>query len=384
MSNLNLTVLKNLNKDEVFSAFINAEKGGETEFYEFLGKLYEKGCEENFYDYVEKLVLYDENAFSIGCAHKNTPSAYLQRAYLEDLNKIFEIVKKADTKNYYGIEFAPQYPFDKEHDQTFNNLVHFYNENGYGKFIKYKAFTFDKVLIPIEKTSKIKLSELKDYETEKKLIESNIVNFLKDLPYSNMLLYGDKGTGKSSTVHAMLNKYAKFGLKSVELRKENLANLAEISHKISEFSHKFILFIDDLSLEENDGLASDLKAGLEGSLTSLPTNAMLVATSNRRHIIKENFSDRDDAVHASDTMQEQLSLSDRFGLTVMFSSTNKDSYLSIVKQLANDCGIKTESEKLCALAERWAIVKGGRSPRRAKQFIDTLYSCEVKGEEIDF
>lgn len=384
MNTLNLTVLKNLLDDEIFSAFIRAEKGGEGEFCEFLGKLYENGCEENFYDYVEKLVLYDENAFSKCCGHKKAPSGYLKKAYIEDLRKVFETVKRAETDGLFGIDFAPQYPFDKEYDDTYSNLCRFYGENGYGKFIKYKAFIYDNSLIPIENSSQIKLSELKDYENEKKLIESNIVNFLKDLPYSNMLLYGDKGTGKSSTVHAMLNKYAKVGLKSVELCKENLANLPQISQKISEIPLKFILFIDDLSLQESDGLTNDLKTALEGSLTSIPANAMIVATSNRRHIVKENFSERDDAVHASDAMQEQLSLSDRFGLTVMFSSTNKEEYLSIVKQLARDKDLKTNEKDICALAERWALVKGGRSPRRAKQFIDILYSCEVKGEQIDF
>ena len=122
---------------------------------------------------------------------------------------------------------------------------------------------------------------------------------------------------------------------------------------------------------------------LEGSVSGNTANTMIVATSNRRHIIKENLSDRENSVHVSDSMQEQLSLSDRFGITVLFSSTNKAQYLEIVGALAADCGIEAD-EKLFALAERWALVKGGRSPRRAKQFVDIMYACKKRGTQPDF
>ena len=147
---------------------------------------------------------------------------------------------------------------------------------------------------------------------------------------------------------------------------------------------KFFLFIDDLSLEERDDKVTSLKASLEGSLSEKGSNVMIVATSNRRHILKENFSDRENSVHARDTMEEQLSLSDRFGLTVCFSSTGKAEYLSIVRQLAADRKLEIGEEELFALAERWALVKGGRSPRRAKQFIDYVYACTAKQIPIEF
>ena len=172
-----------------------------------------------------------------------------------------------------------------------------------------------------------------------------------------MLLYGDKGTGKSSTVHAMLNKYAGKGLRCVEIPKEQICLINKVKEVLSALPFKFILFIDDLSLEERDEKVTALKAGLEGSIHERSANVMIAATSNRRHIVKENFSDRENSVHARDTMEEQLSLS--------------------------DARIEIPDEELCSLAERWALVKGGRSPRRAKQFIDYVYSCLAKHIPID-
>lgn len=197
-----------------------------------------------------------------------------------------------------------------------------------------------------------------------------------------MLLYGDKGTGKSSTIHAMLNKYAERGLRAVEIPKEQIREINALKETLASLPFKFMIFIDDLSLEEHDEKVASLKASLEGSMNEKSANVMIAATSNRRHILKENFSDRDNSVHASDTMAEQLSLSDRFGLTVLFSSTGKAEYLSIVRQLSKDRDIGTADEELCSLAERWALSKGGRSPRRAKQFVDYLYACKMKNSEV--
>ena len=183
-------------------------------------------------------------------------------------------------------------------------------------------------------------------------------------------------------MHAVLNKYAHEGLRAVEIPKEQVKEINALKELLAELPLKFLIFIDDLSLEENDEKVTSLKASLEGSMNEMADNVMIVATSNRRHILKENFSDRENSVHARDTMEEQLSLSDRFGLTVLFSSTGKREYLSIIRQLAIDCKLGMDEEKLFSLAERWAIDKGGRSPRRAKQFIDYVFACLSKNSEI--
>ncbi len=198
-----------------------------------------------------------------------------------------------------------------------------------------------------------------------------------------MLLYGDRGTGKSSTVHAMLNAYCDKGLRLVELDKNDLPSIKKIKQQLAPLPLRFIIFIDDLTLDEQDERTSALKSAVEGSVV-YAENVMIVATSNRRHVVKESFSDRDNSVHPADSIEEQLSLSDRFGLTVMFSSTDKASYLSIVRQLAEDCNLSILPEQLETLAERWAILNGGRSPRRAKQFVDFVYACEHSGRAIEF
>lgn len=394
---LSLTVLRGLLYDEVFEPYINfrerAAEDGEYAcscFGNFIEKLYKKGAEQNFAEYICNAMLYDENAFSLCCAAGETPSAFLANAYVRDVKLILDYIAE---KSYGQDEFyavgSPAAMFDlKEGDDKFiAKLKKYYRKHGCGMFIDNRAFTYESgpegELIPVENPSPVTLEELKGYEQEKAVINDNIVNFMRGLPYANMLLYGDMGTGKSSTIHAMLNKYWQNGLRLIELNKENMLDLPKVRQLTGKNPLKFIIFIDDLSLGEGDDKISGLKAMLEGSVSGNTANTMIVATSNRRHIIKENLSDRENSVHVSDSMQEQLSLSDRFGITVLFSSTNKAQYLEIVGALAADCGIEAD-EKLFALAERWALVKGGRSPRRAKQFVDIMYACKKRGTQPDF
>ncbi len=382
-----LIILKNLEKDGIISAYssYNASKS-EEDYISFLRALYEADVQDNFAKFICDKILYDENAFSLSCANKKELSPFIKKAYISDLKYLKSLVDSTIGNEDLNTGFAPSLFTDNwANELTLNSLKTFYESYGYGDYIKYKAFDSDgESLIPIATTSDITLEDLKDYEKEKKTISDNIENFLRDLPYSNMLLYGERGTGKSSTVHAMLNKYYPLGLRIVEISKENMLSLAALKNKLSSIPLKFIVYIDDLSLSGGDERISSLKAVLEGSMQGHSDNVMIVATSNRRHIIDEKFSDREDSVHSSDSMQEELSLSDRFGISVLFTTTTKPQYLSIISQLAKDYNIKCESEKLNALAERWAILKGGRSPRRAKQFISLAYSCESKGKDIDF
>lgn len=382
MNNLlsQLTILKGLEKSPLFSAFAKED------FNTFLYELFKAGAETDFRKFLGELILTDENAFSLTCAKKQPPSEYLQSAYAKDLQIIFSHIDSFDSREAFCKgEFIE--PFDKSGDYSASalNLLHFYKKHGYGQFIRNRAFIYENgVLSPVENVSPITFSDLKDYENEKKAFCDNVENFLCGLPYSHTLLYGDRGTGKSSTVHAALNEYYENGLRLIELNKENMLAIPAIRRLIANNPLKFIIFIDDLSLGEYDDQVSSLKASLEGSISGGSENAMIVATSNRRHIVKESFSDRQNSVHPADSMSEQLSLSDRFGLTVMFSTTDKAKYLSIINQLAEDKNLSMEKSKLESLAERWALVKGGRSPRRAKQFIDLAYSCERRGIEIEF
>lgn len=381
-----LTVLRSILQDRVFGAFIAAKENADEErTAEFINEVLAAGAENNFTAYVCDRILMDENIFSVCCAAGKTPSDYLKNAYLRDIKVILSYIADYTNDNpaLFGTGCAVK-PFDREGQQLYIQLKKFYKKYGCGQFIKYRAFGFENgELVPVKNPPEITLDDLKGYKNEKNTIDRNIVNFLRGLPYGNMLLYGDRGTGKSSTIHAMLNKYWKNGLRIVELNKENMLDLPKVRQAIMENPLKFIIFIDDLSLNENDDKISGLKAALEGSVSGKTANTMIVATSNRRHIVKENFSDRENSVHFNDSMQEQLSLSDRFGITVMFSSTDKAQYLEIVRNLAADLGLEADAE-LEALAERWALVKGGRSPRRAKQFVELALSCKKRGIEIDF
>jgi hypothetical protein len=197
------------------------------------------------------------------------------------------------------------------------------------------------------------------------------------LPANNVLLYGDRGTGKSSTVHALLNEYKDKSLRMIEISKGDINDLTVIRELISASPMKFIIFIDDLSFDSHEDSFGELKAALEGSLSSKQSNCLIYATSNRRHLIKENFSDRENDVNRGDTLQEELSLSDRFGLSITFLNPNKQDYFDIVTKLAMDRGIEV-TEEILAQAEVWALRAGGRSPRRAKQYLDYVVGVKNK------
>lgn len=386
-----LTVLRGLESDEIVLALskyaLTAYEGNPSEqkLNDLTAAVFNRGAETSLKAYVQKLILTDENAFSVCCTRTGNPSEYLKKAYLADVNAInslFSVVEGCDSFSLgddlktYNIDFSNNFA---------TNIVQFYRRHGYGKFIYNRAFTFgDGDLKPISAVSSTTLDQLKDYENEKAVIKNNLSDFVNGLPFSNMLLYGDKGTGKSSTVHATFNLFAGGGLKIIEVDKRDIVNLIDIKRLVADIPLRFIIFIDDISFEEDDERLSTLKAALEGSVSGAVNNVMIIATSNRRHIVKESFSDRQNSVHPSDLLEEQLSLSDRFGITVMFSSTDKTSYLSIVRQLAADLSITMDADRLSGLAERWAIVKGGRSPRRAKQFVDYVYACIKSGRSIDF
>ena len=373
-----LTVL-NILSDPLIAAFADLDEGaGRTNF---LHLLYERGAEQNFAAYVASAVLTDENAFSRACAAGRSVSDYLRRAFSADLAEIARALCVKDDAFYIGTAPLPVGNWD---DAALARLASYYAQNGYGRFLAHRAFRFTGgELVPIRALSDVTLDDLKGYKSEKKEVRDNFESFVAGLPYADMLLYGDRGTGKSSTVHAMINLYADKKLRLVEIDKENILSLPMLKTKLADVPMKFVDFIDDFSLREDDDRVSTLKAALQGSMEGHVGNVMIVATSNRRHIVEENFATRMDSVHAGDSEEELLSLSDRFGITVLFASVNKQSYLSIVHAIATDMQVKTSAETLDLLAERWAILRGGRSPRRARQFVEFVYACEQKGVPVE-
>ena len=264
---------------------------------------------------------------------------------------------------------------------TIDGIIKFHMANGCGEYARYIAFVRRSGRsVPISNPDIISLDSLKGYETVRQPVIDNTIAFLDGLPANNCLLYGDRGTGKSSTVKALLNEYCDRGLRMIELPKQYLAEYPDIVQEIAGLPLKFIIFIDDLSFQAEDENYAALKGVLEGGIASRPSNALIYATTNRRHMLNETFSARQgDELHAADTIQEALSLSDRFGVQVTFLQPDRANYFRIIHALAKERRLKADPLELEMAAERWAIAKGGRSPRTAVQFIDDAEARLARG-----
>ena len=249
-------------------------------------------------------------------------------------------------------------------------------KKGYGMFAKHHVFTVENgQLVPVKYPDPQRLSELPGYEKEREKVIANTKALLAGMPANNVLLYGDAGTGKSSSVKAIANEFAPDGLRLVEVKKNQLYQIPDLMDRLAANPLKFILFIDDLSFTANDDNFAALKAILEGSVGGRARNIAVYATSNRRHLIKETLTDRTgDDIHEADTRQELMSLSARFGLTVTFQRPEKARFETILEELAKQHHVDMPMDQLLVKAEAFAIRAGGRSPRVAKQFIE---QCEA-------
>ncbi len=341
-------------------------------------------------------VLADLNPFTVCCAAGKTPDPILREMARRDLSVLSEAgsLCREDIGDLpQGEEYPPwctdtaPSPLDSEDwGDDLAALSDAHRRGGCGPFFTHRAFLWRKgALTPIEHPDPIALRDLKEYAAQRQIAVRNTEAFLNGLPANNLLLYGDRGTGKSSTVKALLNAYADRGLRMIEVPKESLGELPDLTDRLARLPMRFILFIDDLSFASGDDSFASLKAVLEGGLASRPENVLLYATSNRRHLLKETFSDREgDDIHRADTVQESVSLSDRFGITLTFLLPDKEHFASIVAQMADDCSLAVDRDKLLDAAERWALRRGGRSPRYAKQFLLDVQSRLAQGESLPY
>ncbi|NLP16550.1 MAG: ATP-binding protein [Clostridiales bacterium] len=268
-------------------------------------------------------------------------------------------------------------------EEAFTIVTNFYRDYGVGKLGLNKAFRLSREhgkleLVPITNTLEVRLSDLVGYEQQKQKLIDNTRAFVEGKRANNVLLFGDSGTGKSTSVKAILNEYYDKGLRMIEIYKHQFKDLSTVISLIKNRNYRFIIFMDDLSFEEFEIEYKYLKAVIEGGLEIRPDNVLIYATSNRRHLIRETWNDRTDMetdgdIHRSDTMEEKLSLVDRFGITINFSSPSPKEYLEIVKQLAIRQGINhLTQDELFAEAKKWELHHGGLSGRTAQQFIDYL------------
>ena len=378
-----LTVFRGVREAKLFTAFeryclstTEAEK--RKAYSSFVGEIYAFGG--NLTALTESLVFMDENVYVKAKARGESVNENIEFSVARELKTLsaFASLTVFDFAGDMGVNAYMLPAFDGEtvnFSETYADRLKDIERYGYGIFAAYGMFRVsdDKKIEPIVSADKIGVDSFVGYENERARVVENTLAFIEGRPAANTLLCGDAGTGKSSTVKAIANEYFSRGLRLIELRKDQLSLLPYVMGKISENPLKFIIFIDDLAFSKSDDNFSMLKAALEGSASAQADNAVIYATSNRRHIIKESFGDRDgDDVHRNDTMQETLSLSERFGLTVLFQKPNKQLYLSIVKTLSERRGIDISEERLFTEAEAFALKKGNRSPRCAEQFIDSL------------
>ena len=380
-----LAIFRALLRDPVVSAlldYLNSREKATSEavskYAAFVSALY--GTEKRtLAGYIQHIVNNDENAYirMIGRGAQPWPEMETQvEQELQILQAVADLTPEALREGLNWDGYLPVFATKQL------NLVDSYHERcanihrfGYGIYAKHIMFFIgeNNRIVPVINPDQTRLSSLIDYKREQQIILDNTVALLEGKPAANILLTGDAGTGKSSTVKAVVNELHDRGLRILEVRKEQLHAIPAILDELNTNPLKFILFIDDLSFQKDDDNFSALKAILEGSVSAKSRNVVIYATSNRRHLVKESFSGRDgDDVHRNDTMQEIISLSERFGIQVTFQKPNKETYLGIVRHLAEEKGITMDASELDMLAERYALGRGGRSARAATQFIDGL------------
>lgn len=375
------------------------------------------GLEGNlWHDYLTYLLASDENAYSTSCEIVGPIPGSMNQIALHD----FEIFKELFDYDFSEMEkslevncmsMIQNYTASGGHGSVFNKrirdrigelsvslgktenteefksvLTQFYKEFGVGKFGLHKAFRVEHTeagaeIVPITKIAHVHLDDLVGYEIAKKKLIDNTEAFVKGRKANNCLLYGDAGTGKSTSIKAILNQYYDQGLRMIEVYKHQFRDLNDIIAQVKNRNYKFIIYMDDLSFEEFEIEYKYLKAVIEGGLERKPDNILIYATSNRRHLVRETFkdkADRDEELHTNDTVQEKLSLVARFGVTVYFSKPDKKQFQEIVRQLAARTDLDMTEEELLLEANRWELAHGGMSGRTAQQFIDYLLGTKQK------
>lgn len=285
-----------------------------------------------------------------------------------ELSKIdYEQIKNILFENYPDyrnvVEVLPYFKNSKV-DLTIDDIKEKVNTRTY-------LFDNDLKLKALDIVEPLSFKDLKGYDSQKEVLYNNTKALLEGKKVNNILLYGDMGCGKSTSVRALLNEFKE--IKIVQIFKDNLIHLDKLYEILGKLQDKFIIFADDISFDENDSNLSTMKAVLEGSLIQCPNNAVIYATSNRRHLVKESFQARlGDEVHLRDTLNEISSISDRFGINLLFAKPNNEEFIDIVLKLADDYSIDIDRETLIQKAQRLALIKGSKSPRVARQLIDNL------------
>lgn len=388
----------------------------ENRILDFSGRLIDyslkSGLQGNLWKtFLAKELILNENAYTLLFERADFVSESMKDIVLLDIRKIYELyhfdlkqfnikypyfpmdhlmnfqVEKIRKQSVYIdliMDFTVELDRAKSPEEMLEIMISFYQKHGVGKFAIYHAFrlkdqgedlnpaiTFE----PIEYIEKIYLDDLIGYEIPKKKLIDNTEAFLNGKPANNCLLFGDAGTGKSSSVKAILNAYAEQGLRIIEVYKHQFHKLNDLMKVLKDRNYKFIIYMDDLSFENFEVEYKYLKAIIEGGLGEKPPHVLIYATSNRRHLIREKYSDKEDVredMHTSETVQEKLSLVARFGVSIFFCRPDRKEFQKIVTTLAKRYHIEIAEEELIYKANQWELSHGGLSGRTAKQFIDYI------------
>nr|WP_320025685.1 ATP-binding protein [uncultured Acetobacterium sp.] len=373
-----------------------------------------------WHHYLTFLLITNENPFSLTCEKvgkkegsvnffaQNDSSVFknLFDFDFNDLEKALDIDCFSRISNYRAIK-KPEFMYNQnvsekvkslslkleaaENDQEFfDRITEFYGEYGVGMFGLNKAFRIipkadgnGVIFNPINNMDKVMLSDLVGYESQKQRLVENTKAFVEGRKANNVLLFGDSGTGKSTSIKAIVNEFYDQGLRMIEIYKHQFRDLSNVIAQIKNRNYRFIIYMDDLSFEEFEIEYKFLKAVIEGGVETKPDNILIYATSNRRHLIRETWSDRNDMesnsdIHRSDTMQEKLSLVNRFGVSIFYERPSQKQYFGIVAELAKREGLSLSDEELCQEANKWELQHGGISGRTAQQFINHLLSISLE------
>ncbi len=384
-------------------------------FYECIYAMLDMAGHHGFYGnlwhcYLTNLLVNNENSYSMACEVKGEISGTINRAVLHDI-RIFKeffdfdftpVCKALSVDTYFLVEqyesssekskvynarirdriceLAVRFTKDKTAEEMKTSLTQFYKEYGVGKFGLHKSFRIEHTdegakIVPIKNIAHVHLDDIIGYEIPKQKLIENTEAFVKGKKANNCLLFGDAGTGKSSSIKAIANEYYTQGLRIIEVYKHQFQDLNDVISQIKNRNYKFIIYMDDLSFEDFEIEYKYLKAVIEGGLEKKPENVLIYATSNRRHLVREKFSDKEerrDDLHSSDTVQEKLSLVYRFGVSIFFCAPSKKEFQQIVCTLAKRNHITMPEEELLLEANKWELSHGGLSGRTAQQFIDYL------------
>lgn len=416
-----LLVYRNILEDDIFNEvlslilslnrYINHEHSNS--YYQLCHQLLAIAEEEGFQGdllqcYIMKLIATDENPFSLACEKYGfNINPGLFKAAIHDLTILKEIIqftladigiiigvgelsfishystgnKKINSPLYNNFRELKQTFFKEKPEQIVELLADYYFVAGSGVLCQYSSFRLNNDLefVGVIAANTTRFDDIIGYEDQKERLIENTESFLRGKKANNVLLYGDSGTGKSSSIKALINKFYDKGLRLIEIKKEEIKNIPYLLEKLNKRGLHFILYMDDLSFEDFETDYKYLKAVMEGGIEEKPDNVLFYATTNRKHIIKEKWQDRNDLseIHQTDGLEEKLSLSERFGITITYLSPDQKEYLEIVKRLAVKNKLYIPEDELVDMALKWEKWHHGRSGRTARQFINYLLGKNV-------